>query len=70
LVRVKCTNTAVNFIAGKVYVRSARQISQIKLVATLALPAAPDLGFNDETNTVAGLDATYEYRIGFESWTP
>lgn len=67
-----CTsdNTLVTFTAGKVYVREKGNNANFRLVATIAEPvAAPNLTYNDTTNTISGLNATYEYKIDNNGWT-
>jgi hypothetical protein len=63
------SNTTVDFIAGKVYVRQALAPDNVRLVATVqAAAAAPTLVGNDDTNTIAGLTALHEYKIDEEIW--
>ena len=68
------TASGVNFVAGDVTVRTKATVSALpsaaQTIGTIAAAAgAPTLGFDDEANTITGLDAAYEYKIEAGEWT-
>lgn len=62
-------NTAVTFVAGRVYVRAAEDHTNKRLIAIIAAPAdAPTLVGDDNANIIIGLTDAHEYRIDDGDW--
>mgnify|MGYP007082186009 CR=1 FL=1 len=68
--RASADQTAVEFVAGHVYVREAEDHSNVLLVTTIApAAAAPELVGDDDANSIIGLAEIHEYKIDGGTWT-